>query len=78
MNDWGRKAVEPSVIPPETLTASGELWRDMVIVSSNDFSVAAQRLRTAADVDPVDPDLTVFSETFTACKAVKVSFFHRE
>lgn len=55
VNDWGRKAVEPSVIPPETLTASGELWRDMVIVSSNDFSVAAQRLRTAADVDPVDP-----------------------
>ncbi len=46
------KTVEyPHVVPSEPLTADGDLWRDRLVVSSNDFSVAARSLRVAAGVE---------------------------
>ena len=59
VNEWGRKAVSPKVIHSEQLMPDGRLWRDYVIVSSNDFSVAAKRLRRAADVSAVDPESAI-------------------
>lgn len=40
----------PKVVSAEPMTADGDLWRDRMIVSSNDFAVAAKRLRPAVDV----------------------------
>ena len=39
------------VVPVEPLTADGDLWRDRLVVSSNDFAAAAARLRKAVAVD---------------------------
>ena len=45
------KTVElPKVVSAEPMTANGDLWRDRITVSSNDFAVAAKRLRTAVAV----------------------------
>lgn len=40
----------PKVVSAEPMTADGDLWRNRMVVSSNDFAVAARRLRPAVDV----------------------------
>ena len=40
-------------LPSEQMSAPGDLWRDHLVVTSNDFSIAAARLRPACSVEPL-------------------------
>lgn len=43
------------LLKPEPMSPPGELWRDCMTVSSNSFAKAAERLRLATDIAPLDP-----------------------
>ena len=55
VNGWRREVTDPRRLPNEPNQPAASLWRDQVIVSSNDFAKAAERLRAAVDVAAVEP-----------------------
>ena len=64
VNDWHRVVDDPVRIPSEPRTPASSLWRDSVIISSNDFHRAAAVLRRAADVSST----TNFNSTLLAIR----------
>ncbi len=57
VNGWSREVLNPKRIPNEPGQPAGTLWRDRVIVSSNDFAAAAKTLQKADDVSVSEEDL---------------------
>lgn len=53
VNGWCRRERNLARIPNESSQGDGELWRDVEIVSSNDWKKAAANLVRACDVRPV-------------------------
>ena len=54
VNGWRREVKSPRRLPNEPSQPAASLWRDQVIVSSNDFAKAADTLRAAVDVAPAE------------------------
>ena len=63
VNDWSREVLNPKRLPNEPGQPAGTLWRDRVIVSSNDFAEAARTLRRADDVSVSSEDLEAIGFT---------------
>ena len=47
VNGWSREVLNPKRIPNEPSQPAASLWRDLVVVTSNDFAAAAETLRKA-------------------------------
>ena len=53
VNDWRREVVHPPRLQDEPMQPIGSLWRDVVVISSNDFTRAARQLRPATELPAV-------------------------
>lgn len=64
VNGWRRDETYMRRLPDEPMQPLDALWRDVVVISSNDFARAARRLRLAAEISPVcgGGDLPDFSK----------------
>ena len=50
--DWSRRVICPKRLYPESMTAGGILWRDLYVVSSNNFTRQCAKLAPAIDIEP--------------------------
>ncbi len=65
IGNWTREVVNPRRLPREAGQPENSLWRDQIIVSSNDFSRAARRYR-AADASAAGGDVEDALESILA------------
>ena len=54
VNDWRREVTRPKRLRNEPNQPSAAFWRDWVVVSSNDFTKAAEALSKAVDVPAIE------------------------
>jgi len=55
VNGWSREVISPARLPTEPHQPSALLWRDQVVVSSNDWNAVAANLCVACDVGEIEP-----------------------
>jgi len=54
LNDWARDVVSPRRVPDEPSQPASYRWRDVKLVTYNDFAKQAEVLRKATDVDDLE------------------------
>jgi len=54
LNDWSREVVRPRRVPDESCQPAASRWRDVKLVSYNDFAKQAEVLRLATEVEPIE------------------------